>query len=377
MYKFIHTSDWHLGMQAYFLPDEARARFAQDRFAAVERIAELAADEACAFVVVAGDVFDSNHVDRRVVAKAVDALATFSVPVFLLPGNHDPLDPSSVYFSEAWTAHKPDLVTLIDEITTIPVPGADGIKVIGDPWRTKRRLSDPAAACYEPAGREGNEVRVMVAHGVVDYLSPDDRGLSQIDSDALRRAFGDGSLHYAALGDRHSVTEVRDTAGRAWYSGTPVATRHGLVDPNAVLMVTLDADSCVVEPRVVGVWSFRREARDLNSLADVEALGAWLDSGAAKATTVMELALRGSVSLSTHARLDALLDESRLKYASLDDWEAQSDLILTPDDDDLAELEVSGYVREALDQLIAEAGGAGTEAIPARDALNLLHRLAR
>lgn len=363
-------------MQAHFLPDEARARFAHDRFAAVERIAEISEDEGCTFVVVAGDVFDSNHVDRRVVAKAVDALAAFSVPVYLLPGNHDPLDPSSVYFSEEWTAHKPDLVHLIDEVGTIPVPGADGIEVIGDPWQTKRRLSDPAAACYGFAGHEG-KVRVMVAHGAVDYLSPDDGGPSQIGSDALRGALGDGSIHYAALGDRHSVTEVRDTGGRAWYSGTPVATRHGLLDPNAVLMVTLDADSCVVEPQAVGAWSFRHETRDVNSLADVEALGVWLDCGEAKATTVMKLALRGSVSLSANARLDALLDESRLKYASLDDWEAQADLTLTPDDDDLTELEVSGYVRETLDQLIAEAGGAGTEAIRARDALNLLHRLAR
>lgn len=41
MVKFIHTSDLHLGMQAHFLPDEARARFAQDRFDAVRRIAAV------------------------------------------------------------------------------------------------------------------------------------------------------------------------------------------------------------------------------------------------------------------------------------------------------------------------------------------------
>jgi DNA repair exonuclease SbcCD nuclease subunit len=364
-------------MQAHFLPDEARARFAQDRFAAVERIAEIAASEGCAFVVVAGDVFDSNHVDRRIVARAVDALTAFSVPVYLLPGNHDPLDPSSVYLSEAWTAHKLDHVTLINEVAAIPVPGADGIKVVGDPWLTKHRLSDPAAACYEHANRDGNEVRVMVAHGVVDSLSPDENNPSLIDSRALRDALGAGTIQYAALGDRHSVTEVQGTGGRAWYSGTPVSTRHDLVYPNAVLLVTLDGDACVAEPRLVGTWSFRREARDLSGLVDVEALGAWLDSIEAKATTVMKLALRGSLSLSADARLAAVLDESRLKYASLDGWEARTDLVLAPDDDDLAELEVSGYVHEALDQLIIEAGGAGPEAIRARDALNLLHRLAR
>lgn len=376
MYKFIHTADWHLGMQAHFLPDEARARFAQDRFAAIDRIAAIAEEEDCAFVVVAGDVFDSNHVDQGVIAKAVDVLGNFSVPVYLLPGNHDPLDPSSVYLTDAWTAHKPELVTVIDEVTPISVPGVDDIDLIGDPWHTKSRLTDPAAAGYGPAGGKDG-VRVLVAHGVVDYLSPDDQSPSHISSDGLRQAVGEGLIHYAALGDRHSTTEVTETGGRAWYSGTPVATRHGLLDPNAVLLVTIDGDSCAVEPRVVGSWSFRHEARDLNGLTDIEALGTWLESQDAKATTVMKLALRGSISLSTRARLDELLDENRLKYASLDDWDAKADLALAPDTDDLAELEVSGYVREALDHLIIEASGTGAKTSRARDALNLLHRLAR
>jgi DNA repair exonuclease SbcCD nuclease subunit len=364
-------------MQAHFLPDEARARFAQDRFAAVERIARIAAEEDCAFVVVAGDVFDSNHVDRRVVAKAVDALAAFSVPVYILPGNHDPIAPSSVYWSEPWTAHVPDLVTVIDEVVAIPVPGAPGIEVVGDPWPTRARLSDPAAACYENEGGGSERTRVVIAHGVVDELSPQSTDPSLIESGALRHALTDGAIHYAAFGDRHSVTEINGTAGRAWYSGTPVATKQGLQDPNDVLVVTLDAASCEVQRRTVGSWSFRRETRDLNSLADVEALGAWLDVGDDKATTVMELDLRGAISLSTSARLAAVLDESRLKYASLEERKGQAELVLAPDDGDLADLEVSGYVREALDQLIDEAGDAGPEAIRARDALNLLYRLAR
>lgn len=364
-------------MQAHFLPDEARSRFAQDRFTAVERIAQIATEEGCAFVVVAGDVFDSNHVDRGVVAKAVDVLAAFSVPVYILPGNHDPLGPSSVYSSEAWTARVPELVTVIDEVAAIPVPGAGGIEVVGDPWRTKSRLSDPAAACYEVDGREGDRTRVMIAHGVVDELSPDGDEPSLIDSAALRRALAGGSIHYAALGDRHSVTEIGGTGGRAWYSGTSVSTRQGLEDPNDVLVVTLDAASCEVERRTVGSWAFRRESRDLNSLADVEALGAWLDSVEAKATTVMALTLRGTISLATSARLAAVLDESRLKYASLDERRGQADLTLAPDGDDLAALEASGYVRETLDQLIEEAADAGAGATRAGDALNLLYRLAR
>jgi DNA repair exonuclease SbcCD nuclease subunit len=287
------------------------------------------------------------------------------------------LGPSSVFLSEAWTAHVPSLVTVIDEVAAIEVPGVGGVEIVGDPWLTKTRLSDPAAACYDIDGPGGGRMRVMIAHGVIDYLSPEDGEPSLIDSAALRRALADGSIQYAALGDRHSVTEIAGTDGRAWYSGTPVATRQGLEDPNDVLLVTLDGTSCALERRAIGSWSFHRETRDLNSLADVEALGAWLDSGENKATTVMELTLRGTISLSTSARLAEVLDESRLKYASLNERKGQADLVLAPDDGDLADLEVSGYVRETLDQLIEEASDAGPEAIGAGDALNLLYRLAR
>lgn len=377
MVKFIHTSDWHLGMQAHFLPDEARARFAQDRFDAVRRIVEIAQEEECAFVVVAGDVFDSNHVDRQVIARALDALSAFAVPVYLLPGNHDPLDAASVYLTDAWTEHKPDLVTVLGEAVAVPVPGANGVEVVGLPWHTKHQLGDPAAGCYEAAPSIDGALRVVVAHGVVDDLSPDPEDPSLIGSSALRNALESGKAHYIALGDRHSTTEISNTEARACYSGTPVAAGYGEVDPNAVLLVTLDDHACAVERREVGGWVFQRQTRDLNSEDDVKALGELLDAHPAKPTTVVRLALRGTLTLSKHALLDAVIEENRLKFASLNAWETHTDLVVVPDEDDLSELDVSSYVRETLDELTEAAAGDGEEAVVARDALNLLYRLAQ
>jgi len=364
-------------MQAHFLPEEARARFAQDRFDAVRRMAELAEGEGCAFAVVAGDVFDSNHVDRQIIARALDALSAFTVPVYLLPGNHDPLDPSSVYLTDAWTEKKPDLITVLTEAVSVPVPGVDGIEVVGLPWRSKHQLGDPAAECYGAEASASGALRVVIAHGVVDELSPDVANPSLIDSAMLRNALASGDAHYVALGDRHSVTEIPDTQARAYYSGTPVATGYGEIEPNQVLMVGLDDHACIVERRELGGWAFHRQTRDLNSEDDVSALSDLLDSHPAKPTTVIRLALRGTLNLSTDARLDAVLEENRLKFASLNTWEAQTDLLVEPDEADLAELDVSGYVRETLDALSAEAAGSGEEAVVARDALNLLYRLAQ
>lgn len=377
MVSFIHTADWHLGMQAHFLPEEARARFAQDRFDGVRRIGELAQEHDCAFVVVAGDVFDSNHVDRRVIANAIEALSSFTVPVFLLPGNHDPLDPSSVFRASAWLDHKPANAYVIEKAAATAVPGRQPAEVVGCPWHTKHQLGDPIAACYEVEPCLPGAIRVIVGHGIVDELSPEADDPAFIRAATMRDAIKEGRAHYIALGDRHSVTDIPGAEGRACYSGTPVATAQGEIDPNNALLITLDADACRVEPLAVGGWHFMTEARDLAGKEDVRALEQWLEAVPSKHTTVLRLLLRGTLNLGDSALLEEVLERNRLTFASLNTWERHSDLVIAPDGSDLADLDIAGYARGALEGLREEAEGSGEEAVVARDALNLLYRLAR
>ena len=64
--------------------------------------------------MVAGDVFDANQLAPKVISQSLDAMRTIDVPVYLLPGNHDPLDASSVYASALFRAECPDTVTVLD-----------------------------------------------------------------------------------------------------------------------------------------------------------------------------------------------------------------------------------------------------------------------
>jgi DNA repair exonuclease SbcCD nuclease subunit len=361
-------------LQAGSLPDEARMRFAQDRFDAVRTIARTARHEACAFVVVAGDVFHSNHVDRRVVARAIEALASFTVPVFLLPGNHDPLDPSSVFRSDAWLKHRPPDVVVLEDAASQQV---DGVEVIGMPWRDKHPLEDPIAACYAVPLSSPETLRVVVGHGVIDELSPQTDDPSLVSAGRMRTALRDRQAHYIALGDRHSVTEIDGTEGRARYSGTPVSTDYGEIDPNQVLLVSLDQDRCAVQSRVVGDWRFERTTREMGGEQDVLLLSKWLEEMPSKHTTVLKLALRGSLSLAESAALEDVLERNRMTFASLNTWERQADLAIVPDEADLEALDVAGYAREALEELRIRAAGTDDDTGVARDALNLLYRLAR
>lgn len=87
--RFLHTSDWQLGMTRHYLEGEAQSRYTGDRVETIRRIGELARARGCAFVVVAGDVFEHANLSRRDVGRALDAMGSVGLPVYLLPGNHD------------------------------------------------------------------------------------------------------------------------------------------------------------------------------------------------------------------------------------------------------------------------------------------------
>ena len=251
--RFLHSADWQLGMTRHFLGAEAQARFAAARTEVIRTIGSLAVSEGCTFVVVAGDVFESNHVERQVVVRALEAMsATPAVTFHLLPGNHDPLDAASVFRSPTFVEHRP-----------------------------------------------GN-----------------------------------------------------------------------------VLLVELDGPAVSVTPHAVGTWHFERAEFDLAGEADCAALAGWLDALPHKERTVVRLSLIGQLTLVAKARLDDTLDHHRDLFAAVEVWAPSSDLVVLPDDGDFADLEFAGFARNAVADLrLAAVDGDHAEA--ARDALGLLHRLAR
>ncbi len=77
--RFVHTGDWQLGMTRHFLDADAQATFGQARIDAIRTIGKIAAEEKAEFVVVAGDVFETNRVATRTVRRAFEALESISI----------------------------------------------------------------------------------------------------------------------------------------------------------------------------------------------------------------------------------------------------------------------------------------------------------
>ncbi len=117
--RFLHTSDWQLGVTRQFLSADSQARWSEAWFEGVRNLGRIAKEELCEFIVVAGDVFESNQVERKTVLKACEAMAGIEVPIYLLPANHDPLDAASVFSSKPWKDRKPAKVHVLDTMGKI------------------------------------------------------------------------------------------------------------------------------------------------------------------------------------------------------------------------------------------------------------------
>jgi DNA repair exonuclease SbcCD nuclease subunit len=375
--RFIHTADWQLGMTRRFLDDDAQPRYSAARRDVVAGLGALAQRTGAEFVVVAGDVFDANQLSPKVISQSLAAMGRIEVPVYLLPGNHDPLDPSSVYTSKQFLAERPDNVVVLDRAGIFDL--RPGVQIVAAPWRSKHPTTDLAADVLAELPSDGT-ARILLAHGAVDVLDPDRDNIAAIRMAAVTAALERSAVHYAALGDKHSRTEVGDS-GRVWYSGSPEVTDydHKEADSGHVLLVDMDLDDpahpVTVETHTVGTWRFLTIAADLNNGSDIAALDARLDALPGKDRTVVQLALKGTVTVTERADLDLCIEKYSRLFAGMDNWERHTELVVMPADEEFDNLGIGGFAADAVDDLKEKACSDGPDAQTARGALALLLRL--
>ncbi|MCP5150374.1 MAG: DNA repair exonuclease [Chromatiales bacterium] len=354
MIRILHTADWQLGLRLNFVPGEAGARLRAERFATVERIADLAHAEQVDAVLVAGDVFDDNGVGPDTIQQAREVLAKFDVPVVLLPGNHDPATADSALARIADTT--PNVhVTL----TSAPLRfGA--LEIHPCPLVSRHQYDDPTANL--PDRGAADTVRVALAHGGVLEFGEATESPNCIDAAAvIARGFD-----YLALGDWHGVFRFSD---RAWYSGAHEATRFKEKSPGRVLVVEIEGPGA--DPRVtvhtVARTHWAQARFEFSGDADLVGFETWFAAFETPSRTLAEVEFDGVLSLAGRSRLDALLEEYGGRLALL---RVERDAIVAePTAEDLQALRGEGFVAHALDVL--RAGEHEHDAA----ALRLMHRL--
>ena len=95
--KILHTADWHLDAPMQGYGEDLRQALSE----VPVQILEIAREETCDLVLLAGDLFDGAYTPRTY-QNLYEVLKAMEVPVFITPGNHDYCGADSPWTRELW-----------------------------------------------------------------------------------------------------------------------------------------------------------------------------------------------------------------------------------------------------------------------------------
>lgn len=365
MIRFIHTADWQIGMKASGI-GPAGQRVRDMRLSAIKRLLDLSEARQVDLLLITGDVFEDNAVDRLLVRKVGELLSAYKGSVYITPGNHDPLAPGSVWEHPVW--RESSNVTVIREPEPLEL---DDCVLYPCPLKEKYSTRNPTAWIQ---AHGSSKIAIGLAHGNVEGL-PDSDPDYPIPRDAAQRT----GLDYLAIGHWHSYASYPDSSGvcRMAYSGTHETTKFGERDSGNILLVEIAARGAapVIEAIPTGELTWRTLAAKLEQAGGLGQVLAQLDEIDKPDTTLLRIRLSGLLFSSDRADLTALQEivSTRFLYGVLE----IADLIPAPEDDSWIETIPDGPVRAAAEKLRDQAvnGRAERERAIATQALIQLFEL--
>jgi DNA repair exonuclease SbcCD nuclease subunit len=198
----VHSSDIHV--------DDGRG----DGTAALSSVLATARALGADIVLLAGDTFENNQLSTAVLDRAGELLADAGMPIVILPGNHDPALPNSV-FARGGLARLSNVRILgVTDDEAAPFP-AFGLEIWGHAHRDYFDMPP-----LRGPRRRSTKWQIAMAHG--HYEPPETR------ANPLRPSwiFGDEEIEataadYLALGHWDRPAQVGNGIVPAYYSGSP------------------------------------------------------------------------------------------------------------------------------------------------------------
>lgn len=267
MLRLLHTADWHLGRRFPSFPEEGQKKLSRARMDVVARILDVARRNVVNAVLCVGDIFDDPDPAPDFwngLARTFQGHAGHHAPLFLVPGNHDPLTPESVWSAgHAFRSKLPDWVHVVDRDDFTYEIGPNAV-LYARPCRSKAGENDLAMAL--PPREPGDErLRIGCVHGCTFDIDG-----YQTNFPIRRDAGVQRGLDYLAIGDTHSFRDVTENLPvPTVYPGAPEATSFDESGAGSVALVALFRRG--LRPRVdaepVGFWRWIDvRCHDMNEL---------------------------------------------------------------------------------------------------------------
>ncbi len=381
--RFLHTADWQLGKPFASINDEAkRHRLQQERVHAIQRMARLVRENDPAFLLVAGDLFDSPHVTKTTVSTACGAIGSLKVPVLVIPGNHDHGGPGSIWEQEFFLREQQQLAPNLRVLLKAEPVVLDSAVIFPAPLLRRHESLDPTAwirqAVLDPS-LPADLPRIVLAHGTIQGFGSvqddDDGGRNVVNWIDLASLPAD-AIDYIALGDWHGTKQV---GPKAWYSGTPEIDRFPKGDgndPGNILKVTVSRGGAPqVEKISTGRFAWKEQAFHFTDDSSLDLFSSQLDEliGQNGDEHLLLLTLEGSLGIAASDHLEKILEslESRLVRLKLD-----SRVTIAPSEEEIANLTrrtEDPLIATVATELVSRSQGDTEDATIVRLALRELH----
>ncbi|MBU8898332.1 DNA repair exonuclease [Corallococcus sp. M34] len=301
MVKILHSADWQMGLRARHVADVAAA-VREARLAAARNVIQAANAKRVDAVVLAGDIFEDNLVEDRLVHAVLGILAECRSPVFILPGNHDALTPDAVYRRASWK-QRPAHVRVLDTDAPVPIPGTPAV-LLAAPLRQKKGMKDPTSVWCEQPRAEG--IRIGVAHGSLRIPGKHSADDFPIGPDVVTRA----GLDYLALGHWHGQYIHEE---RAAYAGAHETTKFDEPGAGRALLVEIAARGACPDLTPVPTGTLRWGALDLDlgegMESEAQRARAWVAKEGPPETLLLRIRTHGVAPEEATSQLEGLREE--------------------------------------------------------------------
>jgi DNA repair exonuclease SbcCD nuclease subunit len=209
----VHSSDLHLTSDLPYGQEEPG-----DQLLALRQVVDVARRSSANILLLAGDIFEHNRLPLSLLDRAARMMADAGLPIVVLPGNHDPLTPDSVY-RRGGLADPPNVFVLGVSNDEAAVFAHLDLEIWGRPHLDYGDMSP----LREPRPRT-TRWQIATAHG--HFLDPHhahDRFLPSwlVHEEEIEATGAD----YVALGHWNRAARVGSGSVPAYYSGSPDLAR--------------------------------------------------------------------------------------------------------------------------------------------------------
>lgn len=164
--RFLHLADLHLDTIFANRRRELRTRLRAATQEAVERAVDQAMNHEVDAVLIAGDLFDGDHLSfhaERFLTRALERLVSSGITVVYATGNHDPGGPSGLASRIGW----PESVILLSDAEPRRIPILRDGELVGcvtGAGHASPRESRDLSAAFPPPQRQPGVAEVALLH---------------------------------------------------------------------------------------------------------------------------------------------------------------------------------------------------------------------